>query len=185
MTDQLSEEEISQMRDVFNFLYHGLRKAKQRFNSDVQNGGRDGAVHALEYVLKFFDALQRTGIYPLILAEALNAPLSRLCDDLMSLDDGKVSVMLKPKKTRGRARGSTFYEGLKAIAVFTVRRLEATGMQPTDARKAVAKHSGRARCPTSPQGLCGERRVQGAHDAQMEGRHRGGHRLSYGAGANA
>jgi hypothetical protein len=102
----LSPEEICQIGEAFNFLYHGLKKAQQRFeDTKSQDGGRDGAIHALEYVLKFFDCLEKTGIYTFIVVDGVHAPLARLCDDLMSLNDGKVSAMLRPtKKREGRPR---------------------------------------------------------------------------------
>lgn len=135
----LSREEIQHISDSFNFLYHGLKEAKRRFeNPAAEDGGRDGAVHALEYVLKFFTALERNGVYPLIVRDGVQAPLARLLGDLESLDDGLVSAMLVPKKKSGRARANVFYDGIKGIAVFTARRLTATGIPPAEARKRVA-----------------------------------------------
>jgi hypothetical protein len=135
----LSQEEIQHLADAFNFLYHGLKEAQQRFaNLAAQDGGRDGAIHALEYVIKFFTCLEQTGVYPLIVRDGVHAPLARLFDDLMSLDNGMVSAMLLPKKKRGRARASGAYDGLKGIAVFTVRRLASTGVSLPEARKMVA-----------------------------------------------
>jgi hypothetical protein len=141
----LSEQEIRDLSDAFNFLYHGLKEAKQRFeNRTVCDNGRDGAVHALEYILKFFTVLERAGVYPFIIRDGVHAPLARLFDDLMSLDNGRVPPMLLPKKKSGRARASATYDGLKGIAVFTVRRLEATGLGLTEARKIVADELARA-----------------------------------------
>ena len=79
--------------------------------------------------MKFFTVIERTGVYPLIVAEGVHAPIALLFDALMSLDDGKVSLMLAPKKRSGRAHASSFYNGLKGIAVFTVQRLQATGVK--------------------------------------------------------
>jgi hypothetical protein len=135
----LTPQEIQHISDAFNFLYHGLKEAERRFeNPASQDGGRDGAIHALKYVLKFFDVFHRTGIYPLIVSDGVHAPLVRLFDDLMSLDNGRVSAMLTPKKKSGRARVGGAYDGLKGIAVFTVRRLGATGLSLADARDATA-----------------------------------------------
>jgi hypothetical protein len=135
----LTQEEIHHISDAFNFLYHGLREAKSRFENPVaHDGGRDGAIHALEYVLKFFTVLERTEVYPLIVRDGVHAPLARLYSDLMSLDDGMVSAMIAPIKKRGRARASAAYDALKGIAAFTVRRLTATGIRPLEARKLVA-----------------------------------------------
>ena len=55
-----------------------------------------------------------------------------------ALDGGQVRPMVAPVKKRGGARASGFYNTLKGIAVFTVRRLEASGMARPDARQAVA-----------------------------------------------
>jgi hypothetical protein len=135
----LTEEGIQHISDAFDYLYHGLKEAMRRFeNPDAQDAGRDGAIHALEYVLKFFTVIERTGVYPFIAAEGVHAPLARLHSDLMSLDDGMVSAMLMRKKKSGRARASSFYDGLKGIVVFTVRRLRATGVSLPEARRMVA-----------------------------------------------
>jgi hypothetical protein len=135
----LTIEEIQHISDAFNFLHYGLREATGRFqNSGAQDGGRDGVIHALESVLKFFTVIERTGVYPFIVAEGVHAPIALLFDALMSLDDGKVSLMLAPKKRSGRARASSFYNGLKGIAVFTVQRLQATGVNLPEARRMVA-----------------------------------------------
>jgi hypothetical protein len=75
----LSHEEIQHISDAFNFLYHGLREAKSRFEDPVaDDAGRDAAIHALEYVLKFFTVLHETGVYPLIVNDGVHAPLARL-----------------------------------------------------------------------------------------------------------
>lgn len=135
----LTQQEIHHISDAFNFLYHGLREAKSRFENPVaHDGGRDGAIHALEYVMKFFTVLERTGVYPLIVRDGVHAPLARLYSDLMSLSDGMVSAMLAPIKKRGRARASGAYDAMKGIAAFTLRRLTATGIRPPEARKMVA-----------------------------------------------
>jgi len=117
--------------DALNFLWEGLREAKQRFQSG-QDAGRDGAIHAVETVVKFL------GLFDPVRKEALHAPLARLFDDLMSLNDGMASAMLVPKKKSGRARASGAYNVMKAVAVFTVQRLAAIGMRVRDARKMVA-----------------------------------------------
>jgi hypothetical protein len=136
MNDQsqnsLSTEQIAALNAAFDFLYAGLREAKQRFETG-DDAGRDKAIHALEVIIKFL-----SDWFEPVQAEVLQAPLARLFDDLMSLDDGKVSALLKPKLQSGRARASGAYDALKGIAVFTVRRLEATGLRPIDARKKLA-----------------------------------------------
>jgi hypothetical protein len=136
----LSPQEIVHIANALNFLFHSLKNAKRLFeNPAAQNGGREGAVHALEHVLKFFEILKRTELYPLILDEGLHAPLVRLYADLISLDDGNVSAMLRTKRKRGRALASGSYSALKGMVVFTVQRLESTGMDLDNARNTVAK----------------------------------------------
>jgi hypothetical protein len=135
--DALSSEETRQVSDAINFLYSGQKDAALHF-AHGGDAGRHGVILAVENVLKFFTELQRTGICPAIVAEGLQAPLGLLLNALLSLDDGIQSPLLTPKKISGRARGSTLYDGLKAIAVFTVRRLVATGMSLPEARKVVA-----------------------------------------------
>jgi hypothetical protein len=123
-----SESAITQ---AFDFLFLGLREAKRVFETG-DDAGREGAIHAVEIVIKFLSR------FDLVKSESLHAPLARLFTDLMALNDGVASTMLKPKARSGRARSSGAYDALKGIAVFTVRRLEATGMQPVEARKTVA-----------------------------------------------
>src|SRR6476646_7993924 len=99
---------ISPPIEVPNLFWEELREAMQQFKSG-SNGGREGAIHALEIVMKFL------GQFDVVRDEALNAPLARLWNDLMSLDEGMVSPMLRPKKKSGRARADSFYDGMKAI----------------------------------------------------------------------
>jgi hypothetical protein len=128
----LSPQDIEDLKAAFDFLYCGLREAKRRFETG-DDSGRDGAIHAVETVVKFL-----SGFEPVV-AEALHTPLARLFTDLMALNDGTRSAILAPSPTSGRTRANAGYDALKGIAVFTVRRLEATGMRPTEARKIVAE----------------------------------------------
>ncbi len=126
-----SAEELAAIKAAFDELYSGLFKAKQLFESG-RNGGREGAIHAVESVLKFIEKST------VVQSQGYHAPLARLFDDLLSLDDGKVSELLKPRSRSGRAVAGGFYDALRGVAVFTVRRLEATGMAVADARKMVS-----------------------------------------------
>jgi len=123
-----SEPAITQ---AFDLLFSGLRDAKRLFETG-SDAGREGTIHAVEVVIKFLS------VFDLVKSESLHAPLARLFTDLMALNDGVASTMLKPNAISGRARASGAYDALKGITVFTVRRLQATGMRPVDARKAVA-----------------------------------------------
>jgi hypothetical protein len=111
--------------------YKGLTEAKQLFEAGPAEG-REGVIHALEAVIKFLI------LFDPVNANALHTPLARLFDDLMSLGDGTASGMLRPSARSGRSRASGFYDGLKAVTVFTARCLEATGMRTDEARKMVA-----------------------------------------------
>jgi hypothetical protein len=126
------------LQEALGFLFRGLTEAKKRFE-EADNSGRDGVIDAVETILKFLLFLQSNG---------LEAPFARLCADLMALDDGEVSPLLAPKKKAGRARANALYDGLKGVAVFTVRRLAATGIGIRDARRMVANEL--ARCGVRP-----------------------------------
>jgi hypothetical protein len=119
------------VEEAFAFLYAELREANRRFQAGG-DAGRDGAIHALETVLKFLHKFQP------VLNEALHAPLARLFIDLMALDDGSVSPLLKPKRRSGGAPASGLYDAEKGIAVFTVRRLVAAGVKHAAACTMVA-----------------------------------------------
>jgi len=127
-----SQEDIAALNAAFDFLYGGLRDAKKLFEAG-DSAGREGAVHALETVLKFLSRFQP------ILDEGLNAPLAGLSNALLSLDDGTVLALLKPVQPRGRSRASAFRDSLKGAAAFTVDRLCATGRTAPDAHADVAQ----------------------------------------------
>jgi len=126
-----SREDIA-LNAAFDFLYGGLRDAKKLFEAG-DSAGREGAIHALETVLKFLSRFQP------ILDEGLNAPLAGLSNALLSLDDGTVLALLKPVQPRGRSRASAFRDSLKGAAAFTVDRLCATGRTAPDAHADVAQ----------------------------------------------
>jgi hypothetical protein len=129
------EEEWRNILDALDSLYDGLREAKALFDdvSPDTHKGREGAIHALETVLKFLSRWQP------ILDEALQTPLARLFNDLMALDKNNVSPMLKPTPRSGRAPASAMYESLKGSAAYTVKRLESTGLTIPEAHTLVAK----------------------------------------------
>jgi hypothetical protein len=127
----ISPKQIKALNRSFDFLYSGLREAKRRFDAG-DDFGRDGAIHALELVIKFLSLFQP------VRAEFLHAPLARLFTDLMALNDGTCSAMLTPSSRSGRAPANSAYDAMKGMVVFTIRRLEATGMRLPEARKLVA-----------------------------------------------
>jgi hypothetical protein len=113
-------------------LFTSLRDAKRLFDGR-EDTGRHGALHALDAVLRYLM------LFETVHAESLLTPLALLFGDLVSLDGGQVSPMVAPAKRRGGTLASGFYNALKGIAVFVVRRLEASGMSLPEARKAVAR----------------------------------------------
>jgi hypothetical protein len=126
-----SAEDIAALNAAFEFLYGGLRDAKNLFEAG-DNAGREGVIHALENLVKFLSRFQP------VIAEGLNAPLGSLLSALLSLDDGTVTPLLKPVRASGRSRGSAIRDSLKGAAAFTVMRLRAAGKTAPDACQDVA-----------------------------------------------
>lgn len=120
------------LRKDLNDLFSSLYKAKLRFDA-TDDAGRDGALHALDAVLRFLMLFETVHV------ESLLTPLALLFGDLVSLDGGKACPMVAPTKKPGGTRASGFYNAMKGIAVFIVRRLEASGISRPDSRKAVAR----------------------------------------------
>jgi hypothetical protein len=113
------------------FLFQELGNATALYQLDPQ-AGREGIVHSVETVIKFLS------VFAPVIAARLHAPLGVLFDALMSLDDGMVSLLLKPAKRAGRARASALRKALIGAAVFTVERFKETGMEVPPAHKTVA-----------------------------------------------
>jgi hypothetical protein len=126
-----SVEDLAALAEAFNALYKGLIEAKQMFDGG-RNGGREGAIHAVETVLKF---LEKSGP---IRSHGLHVPLAALFNALMNLDDGVVLPILKKARRTGRGRASATRESIKGAVAFTVHGLHATGLQMPAAHKLVA-----------------------------------------------
>ena len=118
--------------EAFRFLFDGLRTAKDCWASGGNNG-RNGAIHALETVIKFLS------LFDVVNSEALHAPIVCLFNDIMALDDNNVSPILKPIQRSGRALDSSLFNSIKGVAVFTVHRLMETGLTAPESREQVAK----------------------------------------------
>jgi hypothetical protein len=127
-----STEQLAAIKNAFNKLYAGLVNAKQLFESG-HNNGREGAILALESVLKFLETSTVVQLY------ALHAPLAVLFDALMNLDDGVVRPILQTVPRSGRGSASAMRESIKGVVAFTVHRLCTTGVPAADARKFVAR----------------------------------------------
>ena len=126
-----SVEQLTAIEAAFNALYEGLVEAKQLFDNG-RNEGREGAIHAVETVLKF---LEKSGP---IRSHGLHVPLAALFNALMNLDDGVVLPILKKARRTGRGRASAMRESIKGAVAFTVHGLHATGLQMPAAHKLVA-----------------------------------------------
>jgi hypothetical protein len=127
-----ARRQIEAANEAFDFLYSGLREAKQRFETG-SDAGRDGVIHALETIVKFL------GLYEPVLAGGLHAPPAMLLDALMNLDDGVVHQMLRKVKHSGRGRASAGRESFKGMVAFSVDGLCASGMIFKDAHESVAR----------------------------------------------
>jgi hypothetical protein len=180
-----SSEDVAALNAAFDFLYGGLRDAKKLFDTG-DKGSREGAIHALEILLKFLSRFQP------VLDQGLNAPLIALFNALLSLNDGNVLPMLKPVPPRGRSRASGIRDSLRGAAAFTVTRLCATGRSAPDAHADVAR-TVRGWCEevAADIGRCGEAAqtfdllekqcpvVEGAEPADIEGAERADIRRAY------
>ncbi len=127
-----ASQELHLLYAAFNFLYDGLRDAKRLFEAG-DGAGREGAIHALETMLKFLSRFQP------VLDEGLDAPLVRLFDALMNLDDGAVQPLLQHVPHRGGARASALRESMIGVAAFAVNRLCAAGLSAPEAYAFVAR----------------------------------------------
>jgi hypothetical protein len=128
----LSAEQIQAITAGIDFLYSGLREANRRFQIS-EDSGRDGAVHALEIIIKFL------GRYEPVRTEALYAPLIGLFDALMNLEDGRVQPILQKVRRKGRGRASAGRESFKGAVAATVHRLSETGVPLAEAYELVAR----------------------------------------------
>jgi hypothetical protein len=98
-----------------------------------EKGGREGAIHSVESVLKFLAQIPSIG------DQRLTAPLLALFDGLLNLDDGHTQPILKAARKSGRARAGALRESHKGAVAFTVTRLQGAGMSREEALEAVAK----------------------------------------------
>jgi hypothetical protein len=131
-SDAPSKAQLAAIESAFNNLYAGLVEAKRRFETG-SNGGREGAIHAIESVLKFLEGSA------VVRSNGLHAPLVALFDSLMNLDDGVVRPILQKVPHSGRGRASAMRESIKGTVAFTVDRLCASGLPIARARKLVAR----------------------------------------------
>ena len=122
---------------LLDSLRAGLVEANRLFQAG-DNGGREGAIHGVELVLKFLMQIPEIG------DQGLTAPLGVLQDALMNLDDGRTQPMLQAVRKTGRARVGAIRDSHVGAVAFTVSRLQGAGMSREEAFKAVAKALNRA-----------------------------------------
>jgi hypothetical protein len=126
-----SSEGGERIAEAINILYQELEEATRCLCDPAsEHGGREGAIKALAAVLGFL------GGFPKI--SQVSMPLTRLLLDMLSLDSGTVTALLKPKHTDVRPPAGLAHHLVKGIALYTVRRLRATGMKRDAAHIAVA-----------------------------------------------
>jgi hypothetical protein len=68
-----------QIDQIFDFLYAGLREAKRLYDAG-DHAGREGAIHAVETVVKFL------GLFKPVATESLHAPLVGLHENKRAVD---------------------------------------------------------------------------------------------------
>jgi hypothetical protein len=123
--------QLDALNEAFDHLLSGLREGKSLFQAGNE-AGREGAIHALESVIKFLSLFQP------VLDEGLHASLATLLDGLLGLDDGAVAPLLKPIPHIGRPRASALRESFIGGAAFAVDRLCGAGLPAPEAREFVA-----------------------------------------------
>jgi hypothetical protein len=120
---------VAAQSDLTSFL-DGLLAANRLFEKG-NDGGRLGAIEALNAVWKF--------LHPILGTHDHRQPIVALLNALTSLDEGTVLPMLDPKEAGpGRRPASAARNCAKGMAVATVARLQEAGME-TGAYRRVAK----------------------------------------------
>jgi hypothetical protein len=128
--NSLSAMDLERNTSAIMILREELKSATDTFYSS-EHGGRDGVLEALAALCKFLDACpQLSGV---------GVPIPYLLLNLMSLDHGVMTEMLRLPTKGGRAEAPMTHHIIKGAAVYTVRRLRATGMKAGDANAAVCR----------------------------------------------
>jgi hypothetical protein len=128
--NSLSATDLERNTSAIMILREELKSATDTFYSS-EHGGRDGVLEALAALCKFLDACpQLSGV---------GVPIPYLLLNLMSLDHGVMTEMLRLPTKGGRAEAPMTHHIIKGAAVYTVRRLRATGMKAGDANAAVCR----------------------------------------------
>src|SRR5262249_27172083 len=123
----------SAMKRAEKVLLAGLEEANRLFVAG-EDAGRRGVIAALNAVLQFLESYEGTIDHRQPIGELLNA--------LLSLGQGQVLPLLKPRKRRkseGRAPASAARESDIGKVAFTVHQLCETGMDTDEACEMAAK----------------------------------------------
>lgn len=140
----------------FHALLADLRRAKDRFEAG-EDAGRGGVIASVEALTRFLLAF-----HP-VTAAGLHNPLITLVSALKSLDDGRASDLLTPRKKPGRHRESPLRNSLVGLAACTVDGLVASGLQFEKACDTVAAELQAANIRPSRKGAKGNQ----GHAPQM------------------
>lgn len=131
LPDRIGPDQLAHLNEALHWLFGELRDAAEHHRSG-DNGGRDGAFHAIKAVTAFlmlFRSVNKKG---------LQAPLALLANALTALDHNTVEPMMKPVPRPGRAPASSGRQSLKGVAAYVVRQLQDVGIDRTTACKDVA-----------------------------------------------
>lgn len=120
---------VAAQSDLTSFL-DGLLAANRLFEKG-NDGGRLGAIEALNTVWKFLHPIPGTHDH--------RQPIVALLNALTSLDEGDVLPLLAPAKRTGRHPASVARNCAKAMAVATAARLQEAGMETGVSYRRVAK----------------------------------------------
>ena|ERR1039458_468167 len=118
--------------DDVKTLCNGLKEAYGQFLNG-EDGGRAGVIKALGWVIAFLSKLE-----PLAEERGL-VPLKVLAGALGGLDHHSVQPLLTPSRPDNRPQGAGLRVMVKAMAVYIVTVLTASGAKPKDAYKDVAE----------------------------------------------
>jgi hypothetical protein len=130
--ETIVQSDLATLNPGLTFLFARLRQARQQYDEDT-DGGRVGAFMALGAMWQF------VALFNSSQAELLHLPALKLMDALAALDQNNVLPILKPVKRRGRAPSSHASASLQGNTAGTVTRLRASGLNPEEAYKLVAK----------------------------------------------
>jgi hypothetical protein len=120
---------VAAQSNLTSFL-DGLLAANRLFEKG-NNGGRLGAIEALNAVCEFLHGVPGTHEH--------RQPIAALLNALVSLDEGNVLPLLAPAKRRGRHPASVARNCAKGMAVATAARLQEAGMEAGVSYRLVAK----------------------------------------------